>query len=126
VGPATEAIFKTAGSTIGGLIDGGLEGAKESFIESAIDNSFEALAKSIFKGYGDEVTATRGEWWNPELSKLSIPARPSNASILTSPTGEDLSRVIAKKLVNETAQMTAKTANALTSEFAVKPVILGE
>ncbi|AJC74691.1 hypothetical protein AJ81_03855 [Pseudothermotoga hypogea DSM 11164 = NBRC 106472] len=126
VGPATEAVFKTAGSTIGGLIDGGLEGAKESFIESAIDNSFEALAKSIFKGYGDEVTATRGEWWNPELSKLSIPARPSNASILTSPTGEDLSRIVAKKLVNETAQMTAKTANALTSEFAVKPVILGE
>jgi hypothetical protein len=126
VGPATEAVFKTVGSTVGGLIDGGLEGAKESFIESAIDNSFEALAKSIFKGYGDEVTATGGEWWNPELSKLSIPARPSNTSILTSSTGEDLSRIIAKKLVQETAQMTAKTANALTSEFAVKPVILGE
>ncbi len=124
--PFKEAIFKTAGSTLGGLVDEGLEGAKKSFVESAIDNSFEALAKTAFKGYGNDVTATRGSWWNPELSYLKIPTNPSNAKILTSSTGRDISRLVAGKLARETAQTTAKTAGALTSEFAVKPVILGD
>jgi len=124
--PFKEAIFKTAGSTLGGLVDEGLEGAKGKFFESAIDNSFEALAKTAFKGYGNDVTATRGNWWNPELSNLKIPTVPSNAKILTSPTGRDISRLVAGKLVRETTLTTSKTAGALTSEFAVKPMILGD
>ncbi|MFN3284399.1 MAG: hypothetical protein ACK40Q_09235, partial [Pseudothermotoga sp.] len=73
--------------------------------------------------YGDDVSKYKSNWWNPEMSNLILPTQKSNAALLTSSTGKDLSRLVGAKLFREMKLQGAKTAAAYTSEMQVKPLI---
>ncbi|WP_448522441.1 hypothetical protein [Pseudothermotoga sp.] len=126
MGPWQEAAFRVTGAAVGGAIDGGWSGFSKKLASSAIDQSFTAVGKSLFKGYGDSVTATKDKWWNPELMFAQIPiSSPRNASLMTSATGEDISKLVLSKVANERSRRIATGTGALISKLFLKPVLLG-